>query len=167
MLSGRTGSRWCPIPAIRYKQAGIPHPGMAAKNPFRTTLIAPCGMDCAICSAFLRQKNRCGGCYSANCSCRRTCTIASCDQVKDRYRHTCNSYPCRRLRQLDRRYRTKYRMSMLDNLAAISHNGIRAFVRSERERWTCRHCGGTIDVHYRRCSSCGEESGGDAPRAGE
>lgn len=129
---------------------------MAGKNPFRTTLIAPCGMDCAICSAFLREKNRCGGCYDANCSCRRHCSIAACEQVRGKYSHDCGKFPCRRLKQLDKRYRTKYHMSMLDNLAEIQKDGIRAFVKSERERWTCADCGGTIDVHHDRCSVCGK-----------
>jgi predicted amidophosphoribosyltransferase len=30
-------------------------------------------------------------------------------------------------------------------------------VKSERERWTCKTCGGTIDVHHYRCSVCGKE----------
>jgi hypothetical protein len=34
--------------------------------------------------------------------------------------------------------------------------GIRAFVKSERERWTCKTCGMTIDVHHYRCSACGK-----------
>jgi hypothetical protein len=129
---------------------------MAAKNPFRTTLIAPCGMDCAICSAFLREKNRCSGCYASDRKCSN-CTISACEHVRRRYTHDCGSFPCRRLQQLDKRYRTKYRMSMLDNLAAIKEHGIRAFVKSERERWTCHACGGTIDVHHYRCSSCDKE----------
>ncbi|HII76079.1 MAG TPA: DUF3795 domain-containing protein [Methanolinea sp.] len=130
---------------------------MAAKNPFQTTLIAPCGMDCAICMAYLREKNHCDGCYSANCSCRRYCTIATCEHVRDRYRHTCEKYPCRRLTQLDKRYRTKYGMSMVENLNTIREHGIRAFVRIERERWTCKECGGVINVHTSRCASCGKE----------
>lgn len=129
---------------------------MVAKSPFKTTLIAPCGMDCAICSAFLREKNRCGGCYAANGACRRHCTIYACPQVKNRYEHTCSDFPCRRLKQLDTRYRTKYHMSMLENLAAIEKDGIRAFVKAERERWICKACGGTIDVHHYRCSDCGK-----------
>jgi hypothetical protein len=129
---------------------------MAAKNPFRTTLIAPCGMDCAICSAFLREKNRCGGCNGPDKLCSIHCTISSCERVRGRYRHACDNFPCRRLKQLDARYRTKYHMSMLDKLAAIQKDGIRAFVKSERERWTCTACGGTMDVHHCRCSSCGK-----------
>jgi len=133
-------------------------PAMAAKNPFRTTLIAPCGMDCAICGAFLQEKNRRNGCAAANSKGSRNCTLASCRQVKERYRHTCEEFPCRRLKQLDKRYRTKYHMNMLENLAAINKDGIRAFVKSERERWTCTTCGGTIDVHHYRCSACGKET---------
>ena len=129
---------------------------MAAKIPFRTTLIAPCGMDCAICMAFLREKNRCGGCNTPDRKCNRNCTISACEHVRNRYFHECGSFPCRRLRQLDTRYRTKYHMSMLDNLAAIREHGIRAFVQRERGRWTCMGCGGTIDVHHFRCSSCGK-----------
>jgi hypothetical protein len=130
---------------------------MAVKNPFKTMLIAPCGMDCAICMAYLRAKNPCGGCYTANRMCSRHCTISACRQVRDRYHHTCDEFPCRRLSRLDQRYRTKYHMSMLDNLAAIRKEGIRAFVKTERERWTCKTCGGTIDVHHYRCSVCGKE----------
>jgi hypothetical protein len=119
---------------------------MAAKNPFRTTLIAPCGMNCAICTAFLREKNRCEGCYSPDRKCFRNCTIFSCDLVRGRYRHPCDEYPCRRLRLLDKRYRTRYHMSMIGNLEAIREHGISYFVRTERERWTCTACGGTIDL---------------------
>jgi hypothetical protein len=129
---------------------------MAAKSPFKASLIATCGMGCAICMAFLREKNRCGGCYSTNRKCSRNCTLAACEQVRDRYHHTCEGFPCRRLAQLDKRYRKKYHMSRLENLAAIREHGIRAFVKSERERWTCKTCGGTIDVHHYQCSACGK-----------
>jgi hypothetical protein len=128
---------------------------MVAKNAFRTTLIAPCGMDCAICMAYLRQKNRCGGCYAPDRKCNRNCTISACRKVQGRCHPDCGEFPCRRLSQLDTRYRTKYHMSMLDNLETIRKEGIRAFVKSERERWTCKACGMTIDVHHYRCSACG------------
>jgi hypothetical protein len=130
---------------------------MAAKNPFRTTLIASCGMDCAICMAHLRKKNRCDGCNAPDRRCHKNCVISSCSLIKERYHHTCTEYPCEKLRQLDDRYRKKYGMSMLANLEAIRQNGIREFVRTERERWTCTTCGGIIDVHHRRCSGCGKE----------
>ena len=55
---------------------------MAVKNPFRATLIAPCGMDCAICMAFLQEKNRCGGGYAPDRKCSRNCTIFVCENVR-------------------------------------------------------------------------------------
>jgi Protein of unknown function (DUF3795) len=130
---------------------------MAAKNPFRAKLIAPCGIDCAICRAFLREKNHCTGCNAPDRNFHTNCFLFSCEKRTGRYCFTCDKFPCRRLKQLDKRYRTKYHMSMLANLEAIRKNGIRAFVRSERKRWTCGVCGGTVDVHHYRCSACGKE----------
>jgi hypothetical protein len=130
---------------------------MAVKNPFKTTLIAPCGMDCAICMARLRARNRCPGCRVPGRKHHPNCFIFSCLERKGRYCFSCTAFPCRRIVQLDERYRKKYHMSMLGNLTAIRKLGIRAFVKSERERWTCKTCGGTIDVHHACCSSCGKE----------
>jgi hypothetical protein len=107
--------------------------------------------------AFLREKNRCPGCNSPDRQHHRNCFLFSCGERKGRYCSACAEFPCQRLAQLDKRYRTKYHMSMLDNLAAIRKDGIRAFVKAERERWTCKACGGTIDVHHSRCSVCGKE----------
>jgi len=145
------------LPPARFFSVHALYTDMTGKSPFRTTLIAPCGMNCAICMTFLREKNRCGGCYAPDRLCSINCTISSCDQVRGRYNHSCGAFPCRRLKQLDKRYRTKYHMSMIENLDAIKRDGIRSFVRSERERWSCKACGGTIDIHHYRCSECGRE----------
>jgi hypothetical protein len=59
------------------------------------------------------------------------------------------------VRQLDLRYRKKYGMSMIENLEAIRQHGIRKFIKSEKERWTCSECGGVICVHRGFCSTCG------------
>jgi rubrerythrin len=58
---------------------------------------------------------------------------------------------------MDKRYRTRYHMSIIGNLEEIRDQGIRKFVTNERERWTCRTCGGVMDVHHGRCASCGKE----------
>jgi len=130
---------------------------MTAKNSFRASLIAPCGMDCAICMAHLRQKNRCPGCRSPVRRHHPNCRIFSCAKRPGRYCHSCAEFACRWILQLDKRYCLKYHMSMIENLARIQNSGISAFVKSERERWTCSVCGGTVDIHYYRCSLCGEE----------
>jgi hypothetical protein len=72
-----------------------------------------------------------------------------------RYCFDCGKYPCDRLNQLDKRYRTNYGMSMIDNLNNIKQFGIRNFIRQERDRWTCPKCREIICVHEGSCIICG------------
>jgi hypothetical protein len=105
-------------------------------------LIAPCGMNCSLCIAHIREKRKCPGCGGSDEnkseSCVR-CAIKNCEILnRKHWRHCsdrCPEYPCPRLRQLDKRYRTKYGMSMLENLEAIRRLGVREFVRGEEKRW--------------------------------
>ena len=120
-------------------------------------------MNCGICYAALREKNTCPGCRGDNeskpNSCFR-CKILNCPELikhGHKYCFSCKSYPCKNLKSLDKRYRTKYHMSMIENLDSIKKNGIRKFIAQETTRWTCKHCGGTINVHKAKCSLCEEE----------
>jgi len=47
----------------------------------------------------------------------------------------CEKYPCQRLKSLDKRYRTKYGMSMISNLEYIRDHGIKKFLIREQKRW--------------------------------
>ena len=139
-----------------------PRPKLAVVvKPIQARMIAPCGMDCALCIGHLREKNRCPGCNdrrgelrSAHC---RHCRIKDCTEQgqPNRFCGECPAFPCRRLRQLDLRYRTKYGMSMLENLEAIRTFGIRKFVAQEKKKWACPTCGATICVHRKECLRCG------------
>ena len=62
--------------------------------------------------------------------------------------------PCRQLKALDKRYRTKYHLSMLHNLEFIQKHGITKFLEKEAEKWHCPDCGGTICCHNGLCLSC-------------
>jgi hypothetical protein len=133
------------------------------KSLDNTSLIAPCGMNCSICGAYLREKNKCPGCRSFNAkepvSIAR-CKIKNCEiiqQGKVKFCFECNNFPCKNLKHLDKRYRTKYYMSMIENLENINRSGIREFLKNEKVRWTCSKCGGTINVHKGYCYSCGHE----------
>jgi hypothetical protein len=66
----------------------------------------------------------------------------------------CSSFPCESLTRLDKRYRTKYGMSMIENLKSIRVSGIQDFVRSEAAKWSCPGCGATICVHKAHCLEC-------------
>jgi hypothetical protein len=126
-----------------------------------TNLIAPCGMDCGICLGHLRKEKVCPGCREEGgyktAGCTR-CIIKNCERVQSSrsgFCYECEKYPCRRLKQLDKRYRTKYAMSMIENLESIKQNGLKAFTEKENERWRCAKCGGLICVHRKYCLECG------------
>jgi hypothetical protein len=100
-------------------------------------LIAPCGMNCGVCKAYLREKNRCHDCREANKNkppTRFFCRIRVCKKRKGKY-CDCDGFPCDRLKMLDKRYRTKYGMSEIENLEIIHCKGINSLVKRERKRW--------------------------------
>lgn len=108
----------------------------------KAKLIAPCGMNCSLCSAYLREKNRCPGCrikFKDKSKYRTNCVIKNCVIRKKKNlkycSRRCEVYPCRRLKNLDKRYRTKYGMSMLENLQHIQEHGIRRFLEKEKKKW--------------------------------
>jgi hypothetical protein len=127
----------------------------------KSTLIAPCGMNCRLCRAYQREKNSCPGCYRDdrfNVITRVNCKIKNCATIKSgqvKFCFACEQYPCGNLKHLDKRYRTKYGMSMLENLENIERSGIRAFIRQEKKKWACPECGEILCVHQESCSSCG------------
>jgi len=126
-------------------------------------LIAPCGMNCGICMAYLREKNKCPGCRGIDITKPVTvarCKIKNCvtfQKDKSKYCFQCDEFPCVNLKHLDKRYRTRYSMSMIENLENIREFGIRRFVRNEKVRWACSECGGIVCVHKGYCYICGKK----------
>jgi hypothetical protein len=125
------------------------------------SLIAPCGMNCGVCWGYLRDKNKCPGCRTFDANKPIThirCKILKCKILrknKMKFCFDCDNLPCEPLELLDKRYRTKYGMSMLENLKYIKNFGIRKFIKSEKARWTCPECGRVICVHKGFCVACG------------
>ena len=126
-------------------------------------MIAPCGMNCALCIGHIREKKPCAGCNENRknqVEYRSRCTIANCEKLaatESGFCYDCPTYPCARLKQLDTRYRTNYGMSMLENLAFIRDEGVDAFLAREEERWKCKSCGAILSVHRKKCLECGIE----------
>lgn len=128
----------------------------------KVDLIAPCGVNCGICLAYLREKKKCPGCRGSDenksFSCIN-CRIKNCDELNKnniKFCFECKKIPCTRLKNLDKRYRLKYNMSMIENLENIKKFGVRKFVNNEKIRWACPKCGETICVHRGCCYNCGE-----------
>ena len=120
-------------------------------------------MNCSICMAYLREKNKCPGCRGADLIkpvTRVKCKIKNCtifQTGKAKYCFGCEKFPCDNLKHLDKRYRTKYNMSMMENLENIKKLGIRKFIKNEKVKWSCSECGGIICVHKGYCYNCGKK----------
>ena len=128
-------------------------------------LIAPCGMNCGLCISYQAMKtdlnskgfNRryCPGCRPRGKNCTfmsRHCGLVGKGLVY--FCHECPDFPCKRLKDLDRRYRDKHHMSMIDNLAFIKEHGMPDFLEKERTKWRCPECGGTVCCHNGLCLEC-------------
>jgi hypothetical protein len=136
---------------------------MNTKLSMKSSLIASCGMNCGICRGYLGEKKKCPGCRGSNgnksFSCVN-CNIKNCIMLNKnnlKFCFECNKFPCERIKQMDKRYRTKYNMSTIENLENIKKFGVREFVNNEKIRWACSKCGGTICVHRGYCSICGKK----------
>lgn len=129
---------------------------------FSPKLITPCGMNCGICISFFgytlngkKRKHPCAGCRTTEKQCafiKKQCNKLATKQIE--YCFECIDFPCENLTKLDKRYNTKYGMSMIENLKHIEENGIVQFLENEEERWKCPTCNGVICVHNKTCYTC-------------
>ncbi len=130
---------------------------------FDTAMIAPCGMNCATCLGYLRVKNHCPGCrvFSNDKQVSiRQCIIPRCEHLAGTtsgFCYECPVFPCRRIKQLDLRYRKKYRTSFIENLLMIREQGMEAFLVFESRRRSCSGCGTVLCVHRQVCLKCGHQ----------
>jgi hypothetical protein len=128
-------------------------------------LIAPCGMNCSLCIAYQFkekdinkqgfQKKYCPGCIPRGENCkhmRDSCELLAKGSIH--FCFECDNFPCKRLKALDKRYSTKYHMSMIENLNDIKEFGMEEFLMKEREKWSCKECGATICCHNGLCLNC-------------
>ena len=119
--------------------------------PFDAAIIAPCRMNCGFCSAHLRPKKRCPGCNAGGGDLPKycaACRLRLCAERTSSFCVDCAGFPCARLRRLDKRYRTRYGMSEIENLECIRDHGIERFLETERGRWVAD--GSVLCVHDRR-----------------
>jgi len=131
---------------------------MAEEIP--ASMLAPCGVNCGVCYVHLRHKKPCPGCWGADGSkpghCRQ-CKIKDCAaQNGVDFCVNCSSFPCVMIKRLDKSYRQRYQVSLIDNAVRLKTAGTAQFLREEKERWTCVDCGGVISLHDRICSECGK-----------
>jgi hypothetical protein len=124
-------------------------------------LIAPCGIDCALCRGHVRAKSPCPGCRGEDAlkpTYCVSCTMKVCPERDGKgadFCFACAKFPCKRLKQLDKRYRTKYGASPIANLSRIQQTSVESFAAAETAKWTCPECGALLCMHQPACLSCG------------
>ena len=128
-------------------------------------LVAPCGMNCAVCSSYLamsrgHEKKRgmahCAGCRirQKNCSFIKKRCVSGLQKDAIQYCYECDIFPCENLEKIDKRYRTNYDYSFIEALEFIRDNGIDAFLEREMEKYKCPDCGDIICIHNGKCYKC-------------
>jgi len=134
-------------------------------NPNIEELIAPCGMNCAICSRYLSYVNslnrtQCTGCRPGNKKC--SYLFEKCSGINGALKGNatasfcfeCDQYPCKQINRMDNRYRSNYKMSVKDNLECIKKMGVDKFAKEQYEEYHCTKCGGLISIHNSKCFKC-------------
>jgi predicted enzyme related to lactoylglutathione lyase len=131
-------------------------------DKFTKNLIAACGMNCRICIGYFgytvsgkRRKMKCIGCKPRDKSCaflKKYCKKLTKKEIE--YCYECSDFPCFQLEKIDKGYRERYNMSMIENLENIRDNGMDDFLKKQEIKYQCPECGGVICVHNRKCYSC-------------
>jgi len=139
------------------------------RKHYTEELIAPCGMNCNICSGYLALKYKlkntgihipyCKGCRPRDKQCaflKKRCKRLQNKTVQ--FCYECPKYPCENLNHIDSRYRTFFQMSFLENLRDIKEYGMEKFLRKEEKKWGCPTCGGVLCCHNGLCFWCDRET---------
>ncbi len=130
---------------------------------FTAEMIAPCGLDCSICSRAQLKEDPCPGCNGPDANkpefCAKRCGIILCTKRKEngyRFCDECPDFPCEDVMEKENRYGSKYPLkeSVLANLKMIREEGMDAFLARQRELFTCPECGAPVSVHTGICSGC-------------
>ena len=100
---------------------------MKLKPIIKSELIAPCGMNCAICMGHLRDKNKCPGCRKmsdGNSDYCKKCIIKHCDFLEEEKMKFCSDrcrrYPCARLKSLDKRNLSSAEAAIIEKIKIIA-----------------------------------------------
>jgi hypothetical protein len=125
------------------------------------TMLAPCGINCGVCYMYLKKKKPCLGCRGQDVAkpehCRK-CKTKDCSIGQGiGFCFNCSSYPCATIKRLDKSYRQRYQVSLIDNAVRLKKVGAEQYLKEEREKWTCIDCEGVISLHDRVCSECGKK----------
>jgi len=126
-----------------------------------TKMFAPCGMNCMVCYKHCytkKTKHPCGGCMVESKNkpehCRK-CKIKDCIQSKGiTYCYECNEFPCKLIKNLERSYKKRYGVSLVENSQIAKEKDIPFLLNIHNQKYRCPKCGGIISIHDKVCSEC-------------
>lgn len=133
---------------------------MKMNDNISETMIAPCGVNCFACSAYLNDKKPCAGCRAPDelitrKSCRN-CTKKKCNLERGlQWCFQCSEFPCSRIKSLNKCYIQNYNVDIVQN-GFDARKNMQDFLNAQKEQFTCKLCGGVIDQHHKKCSECGK-----------
>lgn len=127
-------------------------------------MLAPCGMNCAVCYKHvgIRKSGKpCEGCLNSDSGkpehCRK-CKIKSCVIEKGcTHCYECIDFPCKLIKNFEKSYIKRYNTSLIKNSQRAKEIGVANFLEQDREKWICSKCGGVFSMHDGICSECGNE----------
>lgn len=136
---------------------------MKMPNEIPDYLFAPCGMNCLVCYVHLKDKKPCGGCYGDNkhkperCV---NCKIKTCANEKGfKYCFECSDFPCKAIKNMEKSYKKRYGVSLIENSILVKDSGVSSFQKVEQNNWKCHACSGIISLHDNACSICKQVRG--------
>jgi hypothetical protein len=136
---------------------------MKMPDTIHENMVAPCGVPCFACYArFPKRKEPCPGCRATDDKIIRNscklCEIRSCSTKRGvMFCAECKDFPCDKLKPIHKRYKSIHKIDLAAN-GVDAIKDISDFLVKQRVLYTCKHCGGIINMHYAVCSDCGEKS---------
>lgn len=131
---------------------------MKQYDKIEKNMFAPCGINCIACYRHLREKKPCKGCLNSDENKPKRCIeclIKTCAKEKEiRYCFECSDFPCKNIKNLERSYIKRYKVSLIQNSTTVKNQGLEYFLLEDKERWTCKKCNGIISMHDAECSEC-------------
>ena len=82
---------------------------------------------------------KCAGCKPTDKSCshlKKYCKNKAIYEID--YCYECSDFPCGKLKKLDKKYRERYNMSMIDNLENIRDKGIDVFLKQQEKKYQAK-----------------------------
>ena len=73
------------------------------------------------------------------------CGRRLCKKRRGEYCFACDEFPCDSIKRLDKRYRERYGMSVIENLKTIKEKGLTFLLESEKRKWV--NFDGVLCVH--------------------